>query len=63
MVRIDVIPLLPLLGLNYRQLLLQMSKILVHINTTEKCINQFLFSYTTNTILNSNKVYREPVEK
>ena len=37
----DVIPLLPLLGVNHRQPLLHMSKIFVFINTTNERINQF----------------------
>ena len=41
MVKINVIPLLLLLGLNHGQSSLHMSKIFVHVNTKEKCINQF----------------------
>ena len=63
MVNIDVIILFDVVRVKYRQLLLQMSKILVYIYTTEKCIKQFLISYITNTILHANKVYREQVEK
>ena len=62
MVKIDVIPLLPLLRLNYCQLLLHMSKILVCICAIVKRINSFSIGYMINTILHVNKVFREQVE-
>ena len=46
--KIDVIPLLPLLGVNHRQTLMHMSKRLVYIYTTEKLINQFAIGYMIN---------------
>ena len=60
---IDVISILPLLGINHRQPLIHMSKILVCIYTTEKKINQFSIGYMTNPSLRVNKVFREQVEK
>ena len=63
MVKIDVIALLPLLGVNNCQNLLHMSKILVYLYTTDKRINQFAIGYMINPTLHVNKVFIEQVEK
>ena len=60
--KIDVIPLLPLLGVNHRQYLLNMYKILVYIYTSEKRINQFEIGYMIKPTLHVNKVFREQVK-
>ena len=60
--KIDAIPLFPLLWVNNRQLLLNMSKRLVYIYTTYKIINQFSIGYMINSTLHVNKVFREQVE-
>ena len=59
----DVIPLLPLLGVNYRQPLLQMYRILVYPFTTDELINQSSIGYMINPTLHVSKVFREQVEK
>ena len=61
--KIDVIPVLPLLGLSYRQTLLHMSKRLVYIYTTEKIMIQSAICYIINPTLHAIKVSREQVEK
>ena len=61
--KIDVIPLLPLLGVNYCHPLIHMSKRLVYLYTTDKKINQFEIVYMINPSIHVNKVFREKVEK
>ena len=61
--KIDVIPLLPLLGVNHRQPILYMSKILVYLYGTDKHVNQFSIGYMINPKLHDNKVFREQVKK
>ena len=62
MVKIDVIPLLALLGVNHSQPILHMYKIFVYIYTTDKQINQFEIGYMINPTLQVNKVFREQVK-
>ena len=59
---IDVIPLLPLLGVNHRQPLLNMSKRLVYLYTTDEHINQFEIGYIINPTLHDNKVFRKKLK-
>ena len=61
--KMNVIPLLPLLGVNHRQPVLHIYKILVYLYTTNKRINQFAIGYMINPTLHSNKAFREQVEK
>ena len=58
---IDVIPLLPLIGLNYHQPIIHMSKIMVYIYTTDEQINQFPIGCMINPSLQINKLFREQV--
>ena len=60
---LDVIPLMPLLGANYRQPILHMSKIMVHCYSADESINQFSIGYMITPSLNCNKLSREQVEK
>ena len=59
---LDVIRLLPLLGVNHRQYILHMSKIMVHFYSINDSINQFAIGYMINPSLNFNKVFREKVQ-
>ena len=60
--KIDVIPLLPLLGVNCRQPVLHMSKILVYLYATDKQINQFAINFIINPTFQVNKVFIEQVK-
>ena len=60
---LDVIPVLPLVGVNNRQLILNMLKIMVHCYSTDENINQFAIGYMINPLLHCNKVFIEKVEK
>ena len=55
---LDVIPLMPLVGLNHRQPTFCMSKIMVHCYSTDESINQFSIDYMINLSLNCKKVFR-----
>ena len=55
--------LFPLVGVNNRQLIFHMSKILIYINNTGKRIDQFAVGYIFNLILHVKKVLREKVDK
>ena len=35
----------------------------IYMNSTEKCINQFVIGYMVNLTLHVNKVFREQVDK
>ena len=59
----DVIPLIPIVGVNHRLPILQMSKIMVHIYTTGKNIHQFAISYTINPSIQFNIIFKIKVEK
>ena len=50
-------------GVNHRLPILHLSKIMVHIYTTEKTIHQFAIGYMINPYLHFNKVFREQVQK
>ena len=54
---LNVIPLLPLVGVKHRQTILHMSKIMVHIYSIDDSINQFKISYMIKPSLNVNKVF------
>ena len=60
---IDVIPILPLIGVTHCLPILHMSKIMVYIYTTDEKINQFVIGYMINLSLHTNKVFREKVKK
>ena len=60
---LDVILLMPLVGVNHPQPLLHMSKIMFLCYSTDETINQFSIGYMTNPSLNCNKVFREKAEK
>ena len=53
---IDVIPLFPLVGVNHNQPLIQMSKIMVHLYSTDEKLNQFAIGFMINYLLHINKV-------
>ena len=53
-----VIPLMPIVGVNNCLPLLYLSKIMVHIYSTENTIRQFAIGYMTNPSLNINKIFR-----
>ena len=46
--KLDVITLIPLVGLNHRQPILHMSKIMAHFYYTDESINQFPIGYMIN---------------
>ena len=52
---LDVIPLMSLLGVNHRQPILHMYKIMVNYYSTQKSINQFAIGYMINPSLNCDK--------
>ena len=54
---------MPLVGVNNRQPILHIPKIMVQFYYTDESINQFVIGYMINTSLNCNKVLREKVEK
>ena len=56
--KIDVIPLLTLLGANHLQPIINMSKRLVYLYTTNKQINQFEIGYMVNPSLHVDKLFR-----
>ena len=55
--------LIPLVGVNYSQPILHMSKIMVHCYSTYESINPFAIGYMVNPSLNCNRVFIEQVEK
>ena len=60
-VTLDVIPLLILVGVNHRQPILHISKIMVHTYSIDDIINKFAIGYMTKPSLQFNKVSREQV--
>ena len=60
---LDVIPLIPLIGVNNRQHILHMYKRMVQCYSAYESINQYSIGYMINTSLNSIIVFREQVEK
>ena len=60
---LDVIPLMPLLGVTNHQPILHMSKIIVHYYSTDEINNQFSIGYMIIPSLNCNKLFREQFEK
>ena len=63
MEKIDVIPLLKLLGVNHHQPLLHMSIMLAYLYTPDKRFNQFSIGYMIKPTLHVNRVLRQQVEK
>ena len=55
--KIDVIPLLPLVGVNHCQPILNMSKRMVYIYATDKKNYQFVIGYIINPSLHINKMF------
>ena len=53
---------MPLVGVNHRQTILHMSKIMVSCYSTYETIYQFAIGYMNNPSLNYNKVFREQAE-
>ena len=58
-----VIPLMPIVGVNHHLPILRMSKIMVHIYTTGKTINQFSIGYMINPWLKFRNEFRTKFEK
>ena len=58
-----VIPIIPILGINHRQPILNMSKIMVQCYTTDETINQFTIGYIINPSLKFNNVFITQAEK
>ena len=52
-----------ILGVNHSLPILHLSKIMLHIYTTEKTIHQFEIGCMINPSLNFNKIFRTRVEK
>ena len=59
----DIIPLMSIVGFNHCLPILHLSKIIVHINSTEKTIHKFVIGYMINPSLHINRIFREQVEK
>ena len=55
---LDVIPLMSLVGVNHRQPILHMSKIMVHCYSTYRSMNKFAIGYMIKPSLNCTKVFR-----
>ena len=58
-----VIPLMPIVGLNHRLPILHMNKIMLHIYTSCKIMNQFTIGYMIKPSLRFNNAFRTQVEK
>ena len=58
-----IIPLMPIVGVNIHLPILHMSKIMVHIYTTDKTVHQFYIGYMINPSLHINKIFKTQVEK
>ena len=54
---LNVITLVPLVGLNNLKPIFHMSKRMVHCYSTDETINQFAIGYTINPSLNCNKLF------
>ena len=59
---LNVITLIPLVGVNHRLPILHISKIMVHCYSTDEIINQFAIGYMINPSLNCSKVFREKLK-
>ena len=53
----DIIPLMPIVGVNHRLPLSHLSKIMVHIYTTGKTIEQFTIGYIVNPSIKFDNVF------
>ena len=60
---LDVIPLLPLVGVNHSQPILHLYKIMVDCYSIDDSINPFAIGYMINPSLHLTKVFREQVER
>ena len=54
---------MPIVGVNYRQHILHMSKIMVRCYTKNEIINLFVIGYMINPLLKFNNIFRIKVEK
>ena len=59
----DVIPIMPIVGVNHSLPILHLSKRMVHIYGTEKTIHQFAIGYIISPSLHINSIFREKVQK
>ena len=59
---LDVIPLLPFVGINNCQHILHTFKIMVHLYSTDERIHRFSIGYMVNSSLHVNKLFIEQVE-
>ena len=59
---LNVIPLLPLVGVNHRQPILHMFKIIVHIYSRNEGVDKFSIGYMLNPSLHGNNLFIEQVE-
>ena len=58
----DVIPLMAIAGVNHRLPILHLSKIMVHIYSTENTIYKFSIGYMINPSLRVNRIFVEQVQ-
>ena len=56
------IPIMTLVGINHRQPILHLSKIMIHCYSTDENINQSSIGYMINPSLNCNKLFIIQVE-
>ena len=57
-----VTTLMEIVGVNHSLPILHMSKIMVHIYSTEKTIHQFAIGYMINPSLRINRIFRKQVQ-
>ena len=58
----DVIPFMPLVGVNNHQPILHIFKIMFHCYSMDGSINPFAIGYIINPSLQFNKLFREKVK-
>ena len=56
-----VIPRMPIVGVNHRLHILNMSKIMVYIYSTEKTVHQFAIGYMINLSINIKTMFKTQV--
>ena len=59
---LDVITLVPLVGVNHRQPIINIPKRMVYWYSTDESINPFAICYMINPSLNCNRLFREQVD-
>ena len=59
----DVIPLIPIIGVNRCLPILHISKRIIHIYSTEKTIHPFANGYMLNPFLRINNVFRTQFQR